>query len=159
MKKLLGVCTVFVLAFSFIGPLIAQSDPFLGTWKLNAKKSKFVPGPPRKSETRIVVTGPNGMRISVDRVNGDGSTEEFEYTTNLDGKSYPVTGQGPYGADSIAANLTAPNTIQSTLSKGGKVVATAVSIVSKNGTILTITTKGTDAQGRQFTNVSVYDKQ
>lgn len=159
MKKLLGVCTVFVLAFSFIRPLIAQTDPFLGTWKLNAKKSKFVPGPPRKSETRIVVTGPNGMRISVDRVNGDGSTEEFEYTTNLDGKSYPITGQGPYGADSIAANLTAPNTIQSTLSKGGRVVATAVSIVSKNGTILTITTKGTDAQGRQFTNVSVYDKQ
>ena len=99
------------------------------------------------------------MRISVDRVNGDGSTEEFEYTTNLDGKSYPITGQGPYGADAIAANLTAPNTIQSTLSKGGKVVATAVSIVSKGGTILTITTKGTDTQGRQFTNVSVYDKQ
>lgn len=159
MKKLLGICTVFVLALSFIGTLIAQTDPFLGTWKLNAKKSKFVPGPPRKSETRIVVTGPNGMRISVDRVNGDGSTEEFEYTTNLDGKNYPITGQGPYGADSIAANLSAPNTIQSTLSNGGKVVATAVSIVSNNGRILTITTKGTDAQGRQFTNVSVYDKQ
>lgn len=159
MKKLLGACIVFVLAFSFMRPLMAQTDPFLGTWKLNAKKSKFVPGPPRKSETRIVVTGPNGMRISVDRVNGDGSTQEFEYTTNLDGKSYPITGEGPYGADSIAANLTTPNTIQSTLSKSGKVVATAVSIVSNNGRILTITTKGTDAQGRQFANVSVYDKQ
>ena len=159
MKKPLGVCIVFVLAFSFIGPLIAQTDPFSGTWKLNAKKSKFVPGPPRKSETRIVVTGPNGMRISVDRVNGDGSTQEFEYTTNLDGKSYPITGEGPYGADSIAANLTTPNTIQSTLSKSGKVVATAVSIVSNNGRILTITTKGTDTQGRQFANASVYNKQ
>jgi hypothetical protein len=159
MKKLLGVCTVLALTFSFVGPLIAQTDPFVGTWKLNAKKSKFVPGPPSKSETRIVETGPNGMRISVDRVNGDGSSQEFEYTTNLDGKSYPVTGQGPYGADSIAANLTTPNTIQSTLSKGGKVVATAVTIVSNNGRILTITTKGTDTQGKQFTNVSVYDKQ
>lgn len=159
MKRLLGVSTVLVLAFWFTRPLMAQTDPFLGTWKLNAKKSKFAPGPARKSETRIVVTGPNGMRISVDRVNSDGSTQEFEYTTNLDGKSYPITGQGPYGADSIAANLTAPNTIQSTLSKGGKVVATAVSIVSNNGSVLTITTKGTDTQGRQFTNVSVYDKQ
>ena len=82
MKKLLGVCTVFVLALSFIGPLIAQTDPFLGTWKLNAKKSKFVPGPPRKSETRIVVTGPNGMRISVDRVNGDGSTDRHDSQTS-----------------------------------------------------------------------------
>ena len=159
MKKLLGICTVFVLAFFFIGSLIAQTDPFLGTWKLNVKKSKFAPGPPRKSETRIVVTGPSGMNVSVDRVNGDGSTQEFEYTTNLDGKSYPITGQGPYGADSISANLTAPNTIQSTLTKNDKVVATATAVVSSNGKVLTITTKGTDAQGKHFTNVSVYDKQ
>jgi hypothetical protein len=158
MKKLVGICTVFVLAFFFIGSLIAQTDPFLGTWKLNVKKSKFVPGPPRKSETRIVVTGPSGMRVSVDRVNGDDSTQEFEYTTNLDGKSYPITGQGPYGADSISANLTAPNTIQSTLTKNGKVVATATTIVSSNGKVLTITSKGTDVQGKHFSNVGVYDK-
>ena len=114
-----------------IGSLSAQTDPFLGTWKLNVKKSKFVPGPPRKSETRIVVAGPSGMRVSVDRVNGDGSTQQFEYTTNLDGKSYPITGQAPYGADSISANLTAPNTIQSTLTKNGKTVATAIRTVER----------------------------
>jgi len=74
MKKPLGICTLLVLALFFTGSLSAQTDPFLGTWKLNVKKSKFVPGPPRKSETRIVVTGPSGMRVSVDRVNGDGST-------------------------------------------------------------------------------------
>ena len=162
MKKLLAICTLltlFVLAFSFTGSLIAQTDPFLGTWRLNVKKSKFAPGPPRKSETRIVVTGPSGMRVSVDRVNEDGSTQEFEYTTNLDGKSYPITGQGPYGADSISANLTAPNTIQSTLTKNGKVVATATTTVSNGGRVLTITTKGTDAQGKHFTTVGVYDKQ
>ena len=159
MKKLLGICTVFVLALFFLGSLIAQTDPFLGTWKLNVKKSKFAPGPPRKSETRIVVTGPSGMRVSVDRVNGDGSSQQFEYTTNLDGKGYPITGQGPYDADAISANLTAPNTIQSTLTKNGKTVATATTIVSNGGKVLTITTKGTDAQGKHFTNVGVYDKQ
>jgi len=159
MKKLLGICTVFVLALFFLGSLIAQTDPFLGTWKLNVKKSKFAPGPPRKSETRIVVTGPSGMRVSVDRVNGDGSSQQFEYTTNLDGKGYPITGQGPYDADAISANLTAPNTIQSTLTKNGKTVATATAIVSNGGKVLTITTKGTDAQGKHFTNVGVYDKQ
>jgi len=77
----------------------------------------------------------------------------------LDGKSYPIIGQGPYGADSIAANLTAPNTIESTLSKDGKVVATATTVVSSNGKVLTITTKGTDAHGKAFTNVGAYDKQ
>jgi hypothetical protein len=159
MKKLLLFLTMIILALSFTELVLSQTDPFLGTWKLNVKKSKFVPGPPRKSENRIVVTGPTGMNVSVDRVNGDGSTQQFEYTSNLDNKTYPITGDGPYGADSIAANLTAPNTIQSTLTKGGKVVATATTVVSANGKILTITTKGTDAKGKHFTNVSVYDKQ
>jgi len=38
---------------------------------------------------------PLGMAVSVRRVNGDSSTQEFEYTTNLDGKSYAMIGQGP----------------------------------------------------------------
>ena len=159
MKKLFSFLALVILAVSPTELLFGQTDPFLGTWKLNVKKSKFVPGPPRKSETRIVVTGPTGMKVSVDRVNGDGSTQEFEYTTNLDNKSYPVIGSGPYGADSIAANLTAPNTIRSTLTKGGKVVATATSVVSSDGKVLTITTEGTDASGKRFTNIGVYDKQ
>lgn len=148
-----------IVALSLTELLLGQTDLFLGTWKLNVKKSKFDPGPPRKSETRIVVTGPTGMKVSVDRVNGDGSTEEFEYTTNLDNKSYPIIGQGPYGADSIAANLTAPNTIRSTLTKGGKVVATATTVVSSDGRVLTVTTLGTDSSGKHFTNTCVYDKQ
>jgi len=36
--------------------LLGQTDPFLGTWKLNASKSKFVPGPPKKSETRMIAS-------------------------------------------------------------------------------------------------------
>lgn len=148
-----------IVALSLTELLLGQTDLFLGTWTLNVKKSKFDPGPPRKSETRIVVTGPTGMKVSVDRVNGDGSTEEFEYTTNLDNKSYPIIGQGPYGADSIAANLTAPNTIRSTLTKGGKVVATATTVVSSDGRVLTVTTLGTDSSGKHFTNTGVYDKQ
>jgi hypothetical protein len=159
MKKLFWFLTMIILALSFTELVLSQTDPFLGTWKLNVKKSKFVPGPPRKSETTIVVTGPTGMKVNVDRVNGDGSTQQFEYTSNLDNKTYPITGDGPYGADSIAANLTAPNTIQTTLTKGGRVVASATTVVSANGKVLTITSKGTDAKGKHFTNVSVYDKQ
>lgn len=159
MKKVFSFLAMVIVALSLTEPLLGQTDLFLGTWKLNVKKSKFDPGPPRKSETSIVVTGPTGMKVSVDRVNGDGSTEEFEYTTNLDNKSYPIIGQGPYGADSIAANLTAPNTIRSTLTKGGKVVATATTVVSSDGRVLTVTTLGTDSSGKHFTNTGVYDKQ
>ena len=159
MKKPFSIIPIVILVL-FVAVLTqAQTDPFLGTWKLNVKKSKFVPGPPRKSETRMVVTGPNGMNVSVKRVNGDGNTQEFEYTTNLDGKSYPITGDGPEGADSIAVNLTAPKTMQATLTKTGKVVGTATISVSSDGKVLTITSKGTSADGKQFSVIAVYDKQ
>lgn len=159
MKRFLAIATLLVFTLSLPGLLFAQTDPFIGTWKLNVKKSTFVPGPPRKSETRMVVSSPTGMKVSVKRVNGDGTTQEFEYTANLDGKSYPITGQGPNGADSIAANLTAPNTIQSTLTKDGKVVLTGTSVVSADGKVLTTTTKGTDPTGKPINTVTVYDKQ
>lgn len=159
MKKPFSIIPIVILVL-FVAILTrAQTDPFLGTWKLNVKKSKFVPGPPRKSETRMVVTGPNGMNVSVKRVNGDGNTQEFEYTTNLDGKSYPITGDGPEGADSIAVNLTAPTTLQVTLTKTGKVVGTATISVSSDGKVLTITSKGTSADGKQLSVIAVYDKQ
>jgi hypothetical protein len=154
-----AIATLVALALLASTLVFAQTDPFLGTWKLNIKKSKFIPGPPRKSETRIVVSSPTGMKVSIKRVNGDGSVQEFEYTSNLDGKSYPIIGQGPYDADAIAANLTAPNTIQSTLTRNGKVVATGTSVVSSNGKVLTITTKGVDASGKPFSAFAVYDKQ
>jgi hypothetical protein len=130
-----------VLLLFAAGAVRAQADPFLGTWKLNASKSEFVPGPPRKSETRMAESSPMGLKVSVKRVNGDESTQEYEYASKLDGKSYPIIGQRPYGADSIAANLMASNTTQSTLNKNGRVVATGTSVVSKHGKVLTITTK------------------
>ena len=159
MKKVFSMIIMFVLAMTLADLARAQGDPFVGTWKLNVTKSKFTPGPPRKSETRIVVTGPNGMDVSVKRVNGNSATQAFEYTTNLDGKSHPITGDGPEGADSIAVNLTTPKTMQVTLTKAGKVVGTATITVSSDGKSLTITSKGTRADGSPFSNVAVYDKQ
>jgi|SRR3974390_654082 len=151
--------TLFVLGLSLATALPSQTDPFLGNWKLNAKKSKFDPGPPRKSESRVVVTGPAGMNVSVKRVNGDGTTNEFEYTTNLDGKVYPIIGDAPDGADSVAANLTAFNTMQVSMTKAGKVIGTATILVSRDGKVLTITSKGHHADGKPFNEVAVYDKQ
>ncbi len=153
------VVAILVLTLFTALSAVAQTDAFLGTWKMNPAKSNFENGPSRKSETRIVVSTPTGMKIDVDRTNSDGTNQQFEYTTNLDGKSYPITGNGPYGADAISANLTSPNTITSTLTRGGKVVGTGTLVVSKDGKTLTIKGKGTDEKGKTYGNVVVYDKQ
>lgn len=128
--KRIGWGSVILLTLPAGEMLRGQSDPFLGTWKLNVKKSKFDRGPALKSETRIVVTGPTGMNVSVKRVKNNDAKQEFEYTTNLDGKSYPITGEGPEGADTIAANLTGSNTMQITLTKNRKVKGAATITVS-----------------------------
>jgi hypothetical protein len=158
MKRFFAIATLVILALSLSCSLLAQSDPFLGTWKLNPKKSRFAPGAERKSETRVAVSSPMGLKVSVKRANGDGSVQEYEYTANLDGKNYPIVGQGPYGADSIGVNLTAANTLQSILTKDSKVVATGTSVVSAGGKVLTITVKSGDASGKQLSSVAVYDK-
>ncbi len=96
---------LLVLVLFTAGLALAQSDPFVGTWELNVAKSKFGPGAARKSETRIIASSSAGVRVSVDRTNADGSNQQYNYTTNFDGKPYPITGEGPFGADSVAVTL------------------------------------------------------
>jgi hypothetical protein len=156
---LLAAAAILALVFLSPGLALAQTDPFVGIWKLNVTKSKFGPGTERKSETRIVVSSPTGMKVSVDRTNADGSTQQYNYTTNFDGKSHTITGVAPYGADSIAVTLGASNNLSFKLTKGGKVVGSGTSVVSADGKALTITAKGIDASGKTVSSVSVYDKQ
>jgi hypothetical protein len=150
-----------ILALVLFAPrlTLAQADPFIGIWKLNVEKSKFGPGTERKSETRIVESSPTGMKVSVDRTNADGSNQQYNYTTNFDGKPHPITGIAPYGADSIAATLGASNNLSFKLTKGGNAVGSGTSVVSADGKTLRITSKGTDASGKTVSSVSVYDKQ
>jgi hypothetical protein len=155
----LATATILALLLCTSGLALAQADPFVGVWKLDVAKSKFQPGTERKSETRIVESSPTGMKVSVERTNADGSNQEFNYTTNFDGKPHPITGMGPYGADSITATLPAYNTVSYKLTKGGKAVGSGTSVVSADGKTLTVTSKGTDASGKSVSSVSVYDKQ
>jgi len=42
MKRFFLIGTILIMVLSVAGLVLAQTDPFLGTWKLNVKKSKFV---------------------------------------------------------------------------------------------------------------------
>jgi hypothetical protein len=156
---LMVIAAILVLILVNSGLATAQTDPFTGTWILNISKSKFEGGPARKSEKRIVLSTPTGMKVDVDRTYADGTNQQFEYTSNLDGKSYPITGTAPYDADSISMNLSTPNTITFKVMRGGKVIGSGSSVVSVDGKTLTLTSKGTDAKGKTTSSVAVYDKQ
>ncbi|HEV2396918.1 MAG TPA: hypothetical protein VGS27_08255 [Candidatus Sulfotelmatobacter sp.] len=157
MKRVLFVLSLLVLS---AGPLLAQDNAFVGTWKLNLAKSKFVPGPAPKSLTRTVEAQGDGAKYTFEGVAADGKPLSFSFTVKYDGKDYPVTGSGmTAGADSIGIRLLGSNKAEATLKRGGKEVAKAEAEVSKDGKVSTVKTRGTTASGKAFHSESVYDKQ
>jgi len=65
MKRFLCLLSFVVITALAAGPLIAQTNPFIGTWKLNVAKSKFEPGPAPKSQTRTVVAKVMAQNIAL----------------------------------------------------------------------------------------------
>jgi hypothetical protein len=159
MKRILVIVIVVALAVVVAGVLLAQSNSAIGTWKLNTAKSKYSPGPAQQSQTRTYEAQGNGVKVSTEGTAADGSRTAFSYTANYDGKDNPISGTGPNGADTIALARINSNTVEATLKRAGKVLLTSRSVVSKDGKVMTITGKGTNANGQPVSNVTVYDKQ
>ena len=140
-----------------IGAALAQTPPpQLGTWKLNVAKSKFNPGPATKSSTVTISTAGQGAKTVVDSVGPDGSKIHWEYTTNLDGKPTPVTGNGD--GDMASAKRIDANTVEIAYTLKGKPTTRVRRTVSADGTVMTVTQTGTTAQGRKIDNVLVFEK-
>jgi hypothetical protein len=158
MKRLLTILSVSVLALivsSAISAQSSQSDPRIGTWKLNVAKSKENA---RKSETRTYTPSGDSVTVHIEIANGDGSTQVYGYTGKSDGKDYPWTGTVPGGAETVSVTR-AGNTFTSESKKAGKLLYTTTITFSADGKVMTLTTKGTDADGKSIDAVRVYDKQ
>jgi hypothetical protein len=152
------VCVVAVLIVGFVGlELLAQvADPLIGTWDLNVAKSKFNPGPALKSSIRTFEAIANGLKYSGKSVNADGTTLGTQWTAYFDGKDYPITGDP--NTDTMAIKRIDKFTIEGTAKKAGKVTYRVRQIVSQDGKVSTLTVQGTDAQGKPYNNVLVFDK-
>ena len=152
---LLAMCLLTALAsFAF-----AQGDPHVGTWELNVAKSTFDPGPPPKRQTIWYKEEGKGLAALFQGVDAAGmpiNPDASNLTIYFDGKDHP-TPQAGY--DSSAWTRINANHYVVNRKKAGKVVLTSNNVVSSDGKTLTITTKGTDENGRPTTNIRVYDKQ
>ena len=156
-RSLLVLAAMVLFAAFTVNSPVAVADAHSGTWKQNAEKSKYSPGPGPKSLTVKVEADDKQIKLNADGINADGTEIHVAYTAKFDGKDYPATGMP--NADTVSVKRLKDGSIQSQQKKGGQMVMTITTVVSKDGKTRTSTWKGKDAQGRDVNNVVVLDKQ
>jgi hypothetical protein len=146
------------LALYFVTAAVcfASTDVQMGTWKLNEAKSKFAPGA-AKNHTVVYEAAGDDVKVTVDGTDRDGKPLHNEWTGKFDGKDYPVTGDPE--SDARSYKQVNDHTLSLTVKKDGKVTLTGRIVVSADGKTRTVTTTGTDPQGKTIKNIAVYDKQ
>src|SRR5215467_5297117 len=115
----------------------AQTDPIIGTWKLNPTKSKFSPGPPPKSITLTYEAAGQGVKVTVKGTDAEGKPINSQFTANFDGKDYPVSGNPDW--DTVAWKRIDAYKSEVSRKKAGKVLSTATRVISNDGKTLTFT--------------------
>jgi hypothetical protein len=160
MKRVLIIVDFVVLVMLVSAVVLAQSNPFFGSWKLNLAKSKYSSGPAPQSQTQTYEAHGDGMKVSLEGIAADGTRIAWSYTADFDGKDYPISGTGaPNGADMVTIRRIGANSYEATFKKAGKMVGTGRDTVSKDGKVKTVAAKGTDANGKPVTRALVWDKQ
>ncbi|HXE11669.1 MAG TPA: hypothetical protein VN633_06095 [Bryobacteraceae bacterium] len=152
MRKYVYVIFLLALASLAAVALVAQSDqtdPFVGTWKLNVAKSKINPGPAPKSET-VTITND---KTTVEGVDAEGKSYTWSFTSSAE-KAVPIEGM----ENSTVLTKRSGRTVDATWDmNGGK--ETGHGVISKDGKTMKYTMTGTNAQGQKAHNVLIFEKQ
>lgn len=145
--------SLFLVGLLAVSGAAVAADPIMGTWKLNATKSKMSADNMLKSQTRVYSQSGDSISVVITSVASDGKESTTKATYKLDGKDYPATGAPGY--DGLSGKQVDANTAEFTLKKGGKAVGTTTRTVAKDGKTMTATgNAGSKDQG-----TLVFDKQ
>jgi hypothetical protein len=131
-------------------------NPNIGTWKLNAAKSK-IPAGVGQNNTVVYTAAGDMMTVTTDGVDGSGKPAHTEWTGKFDGKPYPVTGSP--SVDSRAVTAKGDHVLEIDNMKGGKSVSKGKVELAKDGKSRTLETEGDSADGKKVKAKYVYDKQ
>jgi hypothetical protein len=140
----------------FAAGIAVAADPFVGTWKPNLDHWKDSPGSPESRKSQMPkweAAGKDAYRVTI---------------LASDGKPVNSVDMIPDGKERQASETDKDQVTAQRLSKthirvsvrGSKGATTVDYLVSADGTVLTITRKGTGTNsGRQLDEIHVYDKQ
>jgi len=153
LKTRIAVMAV-VLSFAITAASRAANS-HIGTWKLNESKSK-IPAGMGKNNTVSYAEQKDKIKITVDGVDKNGKPTHSVWVGKFDGKAYPL--KGSPSADAVAYKTVNDRTNEIIALKGGQVMWSGKITVAADGRSRTVTTNGTNPDGKKFSGKAVYDK-
>jgi hypothetical protein len=133
------LATLLVVVLAAGGSLAAAESPFAGTWKFNPTKSKLT------GDTMKFAKTASGAILW--------SSSGVSYTFKVDGKEY----KGPFG-EAIVWKQIDDHTWQTTSTQKGVLLSTDTTMISPDGKIMTVVSKGTKPGGEKFEDTVVYER-
>lgn len=139
----------------FAAALWAES-PFVGTWKLDAAKTKFTAGEPPQEETLVVADAGDRAAVTTTGRSASGRPISVRYSVPVKGGAAQIE-ESP--CDAMTVTRTGANIADTVCTRRGRQIGTRHTVISDDGKTMTATVEGIDALGRRVAGVEVYDKQ
>lgn len=138
---------------------LAAADVFLGTWKLDTTKSKYSPGPAPKSLTTVYTADGDWVVLKSDAITADGKSATVTNRYKRDGKDYPFNNPLYPENATVSVKVTDDHHAVATIKRDGSVISTSKTTISKDGKTRTMVAEGTNAEGKKFSNTTVFTRQ
>jgi hypothetical protein len=151
-RTLVGIAALCLVASAATA---ASKDLINGDWDLDVAKSSINGQAAFKSGHVSVTTSKSGYKGVVDLMPASGAAIHYEYTTTY-GENAPVSGNTYF--DSATVVQVDKHTTIRTERRGGKVVGITTIEVAKDGKTFTSSSKGTAADGKQFTRALSWNR-
>jgi hypothetical protein len=156
--KLKSVALAVGLCFLGVEITYAQHpNPFLGTWTLNAAKSKFPAGGGQVTKVTRETAGQN-ITVTSYGTAPSGSPFQEKWTGKFNGSYYPLVVDGNPVA-TVEYTRVGSRTLTYMAKQGAKTIIHGRLVVSADGKTSTDTYYGTSPAGKPVPAIFVFDKQ
>jgi hypothetical protein len=159
-KRPIAIAATLLFAFIVATAAMAADDPFAGTWKLNATKSKAPGGRlPHPRSTNVIEIQGKTVHLIADETDATGKSLHVEYTAVYDGKEYPVKQTPPSNETyTISIKRINPRTVE-WVESIGKLTIKGRDILSEDGKSFSRVATGKGPDGHDISVLQFFEKQ
>lgn len=147
--RAISVVAIFSACATILAAQAAETNPFVGTWKLNVAKSTFSPGPAPKSQT--VTIAPEG-KYTINEVLADGTSRNWSFTPSAGGVV------AIDGLENSTVSLKRTGNVEELDWSFNGAKTKGRSVLSNNRKTVKYTATGTDKDGHPIHNVSIFER-